>query len=491
MYMTPGRGSTPHHKHITEGPIAEFVAVIEDTPAEMWQKRCASLRKLLDAIPEGSTYSEGNSWYNSPPILRHLAVPVGQLLKDPRSTVVKRTCESLTRLFMKCQTDARYLFRDIMPTILSVHAQTVQVIRTAVQNMVMESIPEVPCKMVMPMWMERLKVDKSRTVRDACALYLGQALQCWTEEGYLTEEIWMQVGSSLIRTLRDPSPNVRSQAKAALERMRGDHPDYWENLVNNPDGAASKDAKLQRWLKSLGQGVSPDAEELSVASRFSYNSDTRYSRSAMRSSSSPANNRFFAPADDAVPISIDVSPSVPTNGTNHQRAQDNKSKPKPRTAGGGLGPPLRPTAPFQQATESPRQPRAGEAGTPPRPPLAGTPQSASAKSAVGGFLHTIEDNTESHSSEKELEAFPSELKSTLNNKPTTPTAPQERWNRELLISPKKSSRRNQTQNSRSNIPLLSLTKKGKRKRIMKRIPLLRICTSSRSMLPSVAAVTLF
>ena len=212
-------GVTPNHlKKIPEGPIREFTALIEDLPVDAWQKRTTAMQNLVMSIPEGSQYLESVAWYNSPAILRHLAIPIGDLLKDPRSTVVKRVCASLTLLFNRCQTDARYLFKDIMPTILSVHAQTVQVIRQAVQTMIVEAIAEVPCKMVMPLWMERLKVDKSRTVRDACALYLGQALENWTEERYLSQDIWLQVGSTLVRSLRDPSPNVRNHAKRPIQK---------------------------------------------------------------------------------------------------------------------------------------------------------------------------------------------------------------------------------------------------------------------------------
>src|SRR3569623_1855347 len=88
-------------------------------------------------------------------------------------------------------------------------------------------LPKYRAKLVMPLWMERLKVDKCRTVRDACALYLGQSLRCWSAEGYLTEEIWIQVGGTLMRCLRDPSPNVRAHAKSALEFIQKTQPNCW------------------------------------------------------------------------------------------------------------------------------------------------------------------------------------------------------------------------------------------------------------------------
>ena len=102
MYRSPGRASTPHKPPLPNGgPIADFCAVIESTPADQWQLRSAALRTVVDSIPDGAAYAEiGDAGYNSPPILRHLSIPVGELLKDARSTVVKRTCESLTRLFL-------------------------------------------------------------------------------------------------------------------------------------------------------------------------------------------------------------------------------------------------------------------------------------------------------------------------------------------------------------------------------------------------------
>lgn len=300
-----------------EALISQFTQLIEDTPAEDWKRRSEGLQYLVAQIPKGERYYDEAAWYNSPASLRGLSLAVSELLKDARSTVVKRTCEQMTILFRRCKTNGRYLLRDIMPTILSVHAQTAQIVRLAVQNMVVETIPEVPCKMVMPLWMERLKIDKSRTVREACALYLGKSLQAWTEPGYLTEDIWMQVGVTLLKTLRDPSPAVRSYIKAALETMRALQSTYYDNLINDPEGPAAKDMKLRKWLKNQGTHLDV-AEDLSVASRFTYNSDSRF---AARSTGPPsfrsASPRREFPKrsetstddeSDAVPKSIHVSP---------------------------------------------------------------------------------------------------------------------------------------------------------------------------------------
>ena len=364
VFSTP-----PHLRAIPEGPIRDFVAIIEEIPVDEWQKRTAAFQGLVQRIPEGSAYLQEAAWYNTPAVLRHLARAIAELLKDPRSTVVKRSCASLTQLFNKCQTDARYLFKDIMPTILSVHAQTVQVIRQAVQNMVLEAIPEVPCKMVMPLWMERLKVDKSRTVRDACALYLGHALQSWgTEEGYLSEEIFLQVGATLVRSVRDPSPNVRAHAKNALEQFRASQPAYWDSLVNDPDGPAARDPKLNRWLKAITDNnrAAADSEELSVVSKFSYNSDSRIALrmatasgssyrlpSPQRNGGAPSPSRTYGyRGNDNFEPSVPTSIAVKTSSSPSPKSDVND--PISRSRRTGLGPPLRP--------------KPASDGTPPRPP---------------------------------------------------------------------------------------------------------------------------
>jgi archaellum component FlaD/FlaE len=264
MYAVGAGGGSPSNRSsgpstaalLDDSPIADFCAVLDTTPVDSWQKRCAAFEAVVNHIPEGSQYGATPKWYNTPVVLRHLAVPISTLLRDARSTVVKQSCQLLASLFTKCQVEARYLFKDIMPTILSVHAQTVAVIRLAVQQMVLTAaIPNVPCKMIMPLWMERLKIDKSRTVRDACALYLGLALQCWqnynaenSSTPYLTEEIWLQVGTVLLKTLRDPSPDARQHARSALEYFRQVHPDYWMQLLNDPDGPVARDLHIQKWM---------------------------------------------------------------------------------------------------------------------------------------------------------------------------------------------------------------------------------------------------
>lgn len=419
MYHTPGRrratSGTPRAHQVPEGPITDLTTLIAETLPEDWQQRVCALEDLVRMIPDGSKYLDGAAWYNTPKTLWHLAQPAGELLKDPRSSVVRRVCAALTELFNKCQSDARLFFKDLMPTVLVVQAQTVAIIRQAVTTMVTEAIPEVPCKSVMPFWMDRLK-DKSPAVRDACALYLDLALQSWTEEGYLTDEIWTQVGSAYLKTMRDPSPSVRVHAKAALERMRRQHPHRWDAMVSDPNGPAARDPRLRQWLQSLHVAGSSlllgldEVEDLSVASKYTYNSDSRHAAAAavhnqnnnttMQQHRTTNNLRISSPRllklnlsssnDESdsnphgglrtsyhprtnngtaqVPFSIAVTHSGSSNNnTNniHQRSSSSSS--------GNLGPPLRPrvaaAAPFSHVVHSPPPTNTvSRTGTPPRPP---------------------------------------------------------------------------------------------------------------------------
>jgi hypothetical protein len=286
MFRSPGARPSPRiaKNQIPEGPIHDFTTVIDNTVPEDWQRRTAALSALVATIPstssgyyhQDSTNGNGNHgtaagaamWYNSPPTIRHLARPLSELLKDPRSTVVKRTCESCDELFSKCQVDARYLLKDLMPTVLQVHASTVQVIRSYVQATVLEALAVVPCKMAMPIWLDRLKNDKSRTVREACCIYLSTALAEWTEEGYLTKEIYLQVGTALIKALRDSSPTVRSHAKKGLETFHAVRGDLF-HLLGADDRELARDVRIQKLLDRIKAGEAVGDDNMSVASRSS------------------------------------------------------------------------------------------------------------------------------------------------------------------------------------------------------------------------------
>jgi len=286
-FRSPGARPSPrvHKQHIPDGPIQDFTAVIESTVSEDWQKRTSALQTLVSSIPSSYGRSENNDkgntnneyWYSSPPTLRHLAIPFSELIKDARSTVVKRTCESLEELFTKCKSDARYLFKDLMQTVCSVHATTVQVIRNYVQTLILETIPCVPCKMSMPIWLDRLKNDKSRTVREACSLYLSTSMAEWgatsdddfdnDNNGYLSRGIYLQVGTILVKSLRDPSTTVRQNCKRGLEIISTQQNDVVDELIN--DKSLTRDLRIKKLLKRLQEGEAVGDDNMSVASRMS------------------------------------------------------------------------------------------------------------------------------------------------------------------------------------------------------------------------------
>mmetsp|Transcript_27941 Transcript_27941/g.67990 ORF Transcript_27941/g.67990 Transcript_27941/m.67990 type:complete len:533 (-) Transcript_27941:35-1633(-) len=334
-------GRLPKGKDIPEGPIQDLCKVIDKIPTDEWEKRTDAFAELVSSIPVGSAYSAEEAWYNSAPILRHIAYPLTDLLKDARSTVVKRTCESASELFEKCQGDARYLLKDIMPAILAVHAQTVHVIRTYVQQMTLDALTVVPCKMAMPTWLDRLKSDKSTTVREACSLYLGTGLQEWTEEGYLTDEVYSQVGSALIKAMRDSAQTVRINARKALETMHYVQPHVFAKLADNRH--ITTDARVRKTLKKIqaGETVAGATDDASAASSRvgsvgsrSYLGSTA-SASGMRKARSPQLRN-----NSKIPQTIGVrTPKAP------------KFVPPAPKKTGGLGPPVRltTTAPFQGA----------------------------------------------------------------------------------------------------------------------------------------------
>ncbi|KAL3945703.1 MAG: hypothetical protein SGBAC_000187 [Bacillariaceae sp.] len=335
-------GRLPVRKEMPDGPIQDLCKVIDKTPADEWEKRTDAFIQLVSNIPVGSAYSEEEAWYNSAPILRHIAYPLTDLLTDARSTVVKRTCESAAELFEKCQGDARYLLKDIMPAILAVHAQTVQLMRNYVQTMTLDALTVVPCKMAMPVWLDRLKSDKSIPVREACLLYLGTGLQEWTEEGYLTIQVYNQVGSALINAMRDSAQTVRIHARKGLETIHYSQPDIFAKLVDNRH--ISADARVKKTLRKIQagetiSGVTDDASAASsrvgsVGSR-SYLGSTA-SASGMRKARSPQ----FRNNSSKIPQTIGVrTPKAP------------KFVPPSTRKTGGLGPPVRltTTTPFPAA----------------------------------------------------------------------------------------------------------------------------------------------
>ena len=94
---------------------------------------------------------------------------------------------------------------------------------------------------------------------------MGIGLQEWTEEGYLTNEVYNQVGSALIMVLRDQAPSVRNNAKKALETMHYVQPEIFSKIVDNRH--ITTDPRVRKALKKIQAGETiSGADDASAAS---------------------------------------------------------------------------------------------------------------------------------------------------------------------------------------------------------------------------------
>jgi len=271
-------------------------------------------------------------FYLSPTTLRRLAPPIASLLTDPRSTVVKHACQHLALLVertgaapllsatatadtstataaaAKAQQRpdrARHLLRDLLPTILSMHGQTVNIIRGYATSMMLVIIPLCRFKSALPIVLDALRKNKSRDVREACARYLRAVLDGWSGTvsvnsagvavPYVTRDVATHIGNALARALMDPSQAVRMEARLGFETFRGFYPAIWENCVHRDGGPLSKDYRLKKSIinaavradaeKAVNEGVpghgmsgghvfavAADDDDRSVDSSFSYQS---------------------------------------------------------------------------------------------------------------------------------------------------------------------------------------------------------------------------
>jgi hypothetical protein len=197
--------------------------------------------------------------------------------------------------------------------------------------------------MAMPIWLDRLKSDKSRTVREACALCLGIALQEWTEQGYLTAQIWDQVGTSLVKALRDSAPGVRSNAKRSMETLCTMNRDVFDKLFENAE--LTRDARVRKLLiriqsgETVGDDVSVASSRVgSVASRSYHHRATGASSSVRHGQSQSSvrdrennnnykpndSNRSRLPSNRGIPTTVGVeSPPEFLEGTIPSPTPDN------------------------------------------------------------------------------------------------------------------------------------------------------------------------
>jgi len=278
---------------IDHEPIDSFISDLEAIPTDEWRARTLAFESLVSTLPDAPVSNAESSitpWYKSATALRRLNTPVSSLLLDARSTVAKHTCQHLAFLIQRTgslsppNTDiCKYLLKDLLPSILGLHAQTVKTIRVYAMDMIAVIIPACRFKSGLPVLLERLRKDKSRDVREACVQYLHLILRHWTKdvyyssasdqsaisslsggetrrkrEDYLTKSICVHIGNGIARALMDSSQSVRTEARNAFELFRLRYPDLWNQIVQKPDGILSKDSRVRKQI--LNAAIKADAQ---------------------------------------------------------------------------------------------------------------------------------------------------------------------------------------------------------------------------------------
>ena len=252
----PGEVPPPEEEEEVFDPVLtveDFCALIETVPVDQWKKRTAALDSLVATVKEEGQQSQQQQ-------LAVMAPALSNMLKDPRSSVVKLTCASLKDLFRNANNNkCSDLLLDLFPTFLDIAALTSVVIRKQVQDLVEQVMPLCSCRPnAVSTILDRLndsKINKSKTVREACVLYLTLAVEHWAgnssktideNDCLLSCDTLQTVGNTLIGAMRDSAPAVREQARKGLQVLRQDNTETWERLVQNPP--SGRDMKIQKLL---------------------------------------------------------------------------------------------------------------------------------------------------------------------------------------------------------------------------------------------------
>jgi len=301
---------------IDDEAISTFTKALEGLPKDEWRARTIAFEALIEALPgsglSGTNNSNGSNnnsglapnvyinsgiipWYKSFTALRRLCNPISSLLLNARSTVVKHTSHHLAFLMQRVKDlnppnadTAKYLMKDLLPTVLALHAQTSKVIRGYAIEMMTIIIPLCRFKSGLPVLLERLRKDKSRDVREGCVNYLKLIVRYWAANPYrnvqlnlaedndistlsaseksaedqkyeyLTSNICKHIGNGLARAMMDPAQSVRLEARNAFELFRHRYPELWNQIVQKKNGILSSDPRLKKSV--MNAAVKADAE---------------------------------------------------------------------------------------------------------------------------------------------------------------------------------------------------------------------------------------
>jgi len=280
---------------IDDGAIDTFIFALEALEKDEWRAQTLAFETLVESLPKpGHPEKHANGimpWYKSYTALRRLAKPISSVLLNPRSTVVKHCTQHCAFLVQRVRdlnppkADlCKYLLKDLLATVLHMHAQTVKVIRNYAIDMMTIIIPLCRFKSGLPVLLEKLRKDKSSEVREGCVKYLNMIVKYWSRNGdesespeehpYLTSNICSHIGNGLARAMMDPAQSVRSEARNAFEKFRRHYPELWNEIVQKPDGIFYKDQKLKKSIISVA--MKNDAEGRSVDEVPSYEDGEDY-----------------------------------------------------------------------------------------------------------------------------------------------------------------------------------------------------------------------
>jgi hypothetical protein len=352
---------TQHDEHgnmIDDEAISNFISSIDTLPSDEWRARTLAFEALIESLPspnEPPAYSSSSitPWYKSHIAMRRLFKPLSNLLLDARSTVAKHICTHLAFLVQRIKAlntphadTCKYLLKDLLPTILSLHAQTVKLIRGYAAEMMNIIIPLCRFKSGLPVILERMRKDKSRDVREVCVKYLRLVILHWArevesqqQEDYLTPSICLHIGNGLARALMDPSQHVRIESRNAFELFRFKYPDIWNQIVQKKDGILSKDSRLKKSI--INEAMEADVEGRTGSANYypTYEEGEDYDGKSIHSNGSrvswQSNKSFTSRVSAAKGVKGGYRNANPKRPTSRPRA-------RPGSGSSGLsGPPKR------------------------------------------------------------------------------------------------------------------------------------------------------
>lgn len=317
------------------------------------KSRPQSLRSSTNSNSHNSNRSSSTSTSNAPKsilhptTLRNLSYPFCTLLSDLRALVVKAACSTLATLSEMLQNRMSLLLKDLLPSILALHAQTAKVMQGYAQS-AMETILSSTknSRPVIATLVAEVRANKSKDVRSVCVVYLDCILAHWPKAffmGGLTSgggsrpsksngkssnkesPLYIIIGHQLVKSISDPSQQVRIQARQTfMTTFRRKFPTQFNVIINDRNGPLSKDSRLKRSIMTQAKqeaSMFEERDDEESDNEDSHNSMAspkpigipRASTASTASSSSKSinmsrNHRTFNPSSS-------ISSSVTTNAT--------------------------------------------------------------------------------------------------------------------------------------------------------------------------------